>query len=129
MRGLVSRLGDSHGVFRRGSANGTPGDCLVLTVLNSRLLAVLLIIGGVEQNPGPPVEEENTVRLLCTGCGGNLNCELCGRWYHYRCGSVKVQAAEIGNWNCDKCRTEKLRMLQEELQNALRQIDELKQGA
>jgi len=39
---------------------------------------------------------------------------------------VKAQAAERENWNCDKCRTEKVRMLQEELQNALRQIDELK---
>ena len=47
-------------------------------------------------------------------------------WYHYSCGSVKAQAAERENWKCDKCRTEKLRMLQEDLQNALRQIDELK---
>ena len=39
---------------------------------------------------------------------------------------MKTQAAERENWNCDKCRTEKVRMLQEELQNALRQIDELK---
>jgi len=93
------------------------------------VLAVLLVIGGVEQNPGPVVEAENIVRLLCTGCGRNLKsgiqCELCGRWYHYSCGSVKVQAAERKNWNCDKCRTEKVRMLQEELQNALRRIDEL----
>ena len=55
-----------------------------------------------------------------------MQCELCGRCYHYSCGSVKTQAAERGNWNCEKCRTEKVRMLQEELQNALRQIDELK---
>jgi len=39
---------------------------------------------------------------------------------------VEAQAAERGNWNCDKCRTEKVRMLQEDLQNALRQIDKLK---
>jgi predicted RNase H-like nuclease (RuvC/YqgF family) len=39
---------------------------------------------------------------------------------------MKAQAAEKENWNCDKCRTEKVEMLQEELQNALRQIDELK---
>jgi len=36
------------------------------------VLAVLLVIGGVEQNPGAVVEVENTVRLLCTGCGRNL---------------------------------------------------------
>jgi len=39
---------------------------------------------------------------------------------------VKVHAAERENWNCDKRMTEKVKMLQEELQNALRQIDELK---
>ena len=65
-----------------GDANGTTGDCLGLTVLSSMVLAVLLIIGGVEQNPGPAVEVENTVRLLCAGCGRNLKsgmqCELCG---------------------------------------------------
>ena len=112
-----------------GDANGTAGDCLGLKVLRAMVLAVLLVIGGVEQNPGL-VEVENTVRLLCTGCGGNLKsgiqCELCGRWYHYSCGSVKAQTAERKNWNCDKCRTEKVRVLQEELQNALGQIDELK---
>jgi hypothetical protein len=58
------------GVSRRGDVNGTNGDCLGLTVLSSMVLAVLLIIGG-EQNPGPVVEVENTVRLLCTGCGRN----------------------------------------------------------
>ena len=39
---------------------------------------------------------------------------------------MKAQAAERENWNCDKCRTEKVKMLHEELQNALRQIVELK---
>ena len=39
---------------------------------------------------------------------------------------MKAQTAERLNWSCDKCRTEKVRMLQEELQNAMRQIEELK---
>jgi hypothetical protein len=93
-------------------------------------LAVLLIIGRIEQNPLPVVEGENTVRLFCTWCSRNLKsgiqCEVCGRWYHYSCGNVKGQAPERENWNCDKCRNEKVRMLQDELQNALRQTDELK---
>ena len=50
------------------------------------VLAVLLVIGGVEQNPGPVVEVESTVRFLSTGSGRNLKsgiqCELSGRWYH-----------------------------------------------
>ena len=87
-------------------------------MLGSMVLAVLLMIGGTEQNPGPGVEGENTVQLLCTGCSTNLKseiqCELCGCWYHYSCGSVKAQVAESNKWNCDKCRTEKVRMLQED---------------
>jgi hypothetical protein len=32
-----------------------------------------------------------------------------------------IPAAEREKWNCEVCRTEKVRMLQEELQNALLQ--------
>lgn len=46
---------------RRGDANGTTGDCLGLAVLSSMVLAVCLIIGGVEKNPGPVVEVESYV--------------------------------------------------------------------
>jgi hypothetical protein len=75
--GLVRGLGDSRGVAwrgvsRRGDAYGTAGDFLGLTVLRSMVLAVVLVIGVVEQNPGSVLEVENTVRLLCTGCGKNL---------------------------------------------------------
>jgi hypothetical protein len=82
----------------RGDANGKTGDCVVLMVLSSRVLAASLMIGGIEQNPGPVEELENTVRLLRTGCGTNLKTgikwELCGRRYHYSCGSMKTLAAE-----------------------------------
>jgi hypothetical protein len=37
-----------------------------------------------------------------------------------------TQAAEREHWNCDECRSGKVRMLQDDLQNSLRQIDELK---
>jgi hypothetical protein len=50
-----------HGGSRRGEANGTTGDCLGLMVLSFMVLTVLLIIGGVEQNPGPVFETENSV--------------------------------------------------------------------
>jgi len=72
---------------------------------------------------------ENTLRVLCSECGRNLKagikCEQCERWYQYSCGIVKVQTAKRENWCCDKCRSEKVRELQEKLQNALRQINEL----
>ena len=118
------------GVPRRGEADRTTGSRLGFTVLISIVLAVLLMIGGTEHSPGPVVEVENTVQLLCTELSRNLKlgiqCELCGRWYQYNCGSVKAQAAEREKWNCDKCRTKKVRRLQEDLQKALRQINELK---
>jgi hypothetical protein len=107
-------------VPKRSDANRAAGDCLGLTVLSSAVLGVLLLISGSEQNPGPIVDVENTVRLICTGCSRNLKsgtqCELYGRWYHYSCGNVKALVAERENWNCVKCMTEKVRMLQKELQ-------------
>jgi hypothetical protein len=56
-------------VPRRAEPDGTTGDCLGLTVLRLVVLVVLLIIGEIQKNPGPVVETENTVQLLCTGCG------------------------------------------------------------
>jgi hypothetical protein len=58
------------GVPRRGDANGKTGEYFGLTVLSSVVLAILLIIGGIEQNPGPVVEVENTVRLYVLGAEG-----------------------------------------------------------
>ena len=81
-------------VPRQGDANGKTGEYLGLMVLSPVVLAMLLIIVGVEKNPGPFVEMENTMRILCTVCARNLKsgiqCVLCGRWYNYSCGSVKA---------------------------------------
>jgi hypothetical protein len=88
------------------------------------------MIGGVEQNPGPAVEVENKIQLGCTGCNRNLRsgiqCEICGGWYHYSCGNVKAQVAAGEKWSCERCKTDRLRKLQEDLQDALKQIDELR---
>jgi hypothetical protein len=44
-------------------------------------LTALLVIGGVEQNPGPGVEVDNTLQVLCSGCERNLKlgtqCDVC----------------------------------------------------
>jgi hypothetical protein len=90
---------------------------------------VLLVIGGVEENPGPLVEAEKIMRVLCSGCDGILKsgtqCDKCGLWFHNSCGNVRAQGAESGKWVCDKCRSERLRLLEEKLQDALHQIDTL----
>lgn len=46
--------------------------------------------------------------------------------YHNSCGRVKVQVVENAKWNCDRCRSERLHLLEEKLQNTVLQIDELK---
>jgi hypothetical protein len=88
------------------------------------------VIGGVEQNPGPAVEAENIIQLGCTGCSRNLRSgiqrELCGCWYHYSCGNVKDQFAGRDKWSCERCKADRLRKLQEDLQDTPRQIDELR---
>ena len=95
--------------------------------LCAAVLAALLMIGGVEQNRGPV---ENILQVLCSGCDRNLKsgtqCESCGRWYHNSCGNVKFQVAESGKWNCDRCRSERLGVLEEKLRDAQIQIEELK---
>jgi hypothetical protein len=69
---------------------------------------VLLVIGGVEQNPGPGVEAENRLQVLCSGCDRNLKsgtqCDVCGRWFHNCCGNLMAQMAESGKWSCKRCR-------------------------
>ena len=95
-------------------------------ILCAAVLATILVIGGVELNPGPA---DNLVQVMCSGCDKSLKsgtqCDSCGRWYHNSCGNVKLQVAESGKWNCERCRTERLRVLEEKLRDAQFQIDEL----
>ena len=85
--------------------------------------------GGVKLNPGTV---DNLVQVLCSGCDRNLNsgtqCESCGRWYHNSSGNVKYQVTEIGKWNCDRCRSERLRVLEQKLRDAQIQTEELKRS-
>ena len=98
-------------------------------ILCAMTLAVLLVIGEVEKNPGPGVEAKKILQVLCSGCDKNLKlgtqCNTCGSWFHNSCGNVQAQVAEGGKWICDKCRSERFRLLEEKLQNALLQIDDL----
>ena len=98
----------------------------VTMILCATVIAALLVIGGVELNPGPL---DNITQVLCSGCDRNLKsgtqCDSCGQWFHNSCGNVKIQAAVSGKWICDKCRSERLRELEEKLKVALVQIEEL----
>jgi hypothetical protein len=96
-------------------------------ILSAATLAMLLVIGGVETNPGPVGETEKIMRVLCSGCDKILKsgtqCDICGLWFHNSCGNMKVRVAESGKWACDKCRMERLRVLEEKLQDAVHHID------
>ena len=96
--------------------------CLGTIILSARTLAILLVIVGVGKNTGTGVEAEKTMQGLCIRCDRNMKwgtqCDTCGRFFLNSCGNVKVQVAESGKWICDKCRSEKLRLLEEKQQNA-----------
>jgi hypothetical protein len=93
-------------------------------------LAVLLVISSVEQNPGPGVEAGNIVQVLCSDCDRNLTsetqCDTCGHWFHNSCGNVKGQMPNSGKWCCDRCRWDRLRLLEVKLHITLEQIEDLK---
>jgi predicted nucleic-acid-binding Zn-ribbon protein len=72
-------------------------------------LAILLVIGGVEQNPGPDVEVESFRQVLCSRCERILKSGT-------QCGNVKVQLVDSGEWNCERCKWERLCLLEEKLQ-------------
>ena len=88
-------------------------------------LTKLSMTGGVEQNPGPEMDGESIIQVLCSGphriLKSGKRCETCGRWYLNSCGNV----AESGKKNSYRCRSERIQLLEEELQNILLQIDEL----
>lgn len=47
-------------------------------------------------------------------------------WLYNSCGNIKTQVAESGKWVSDRCRWEKVRLLEEKLQNALLDIEDLR---
>jgi len=106
------------------------GSYLVNTCLCAAVLAVLLYIGGVEQNPGPSVEGESFMQVMCSGCEKSLKsgtqCDTCGCWFHNSCGNVNAHLVDGGKRNCERCKWDRLCLLEEKLQNALIQIEDLK---
>jgi hypothetical protein len=48
-------------------------------------------------------------------------CETCGGWYNNSCGNMKAQVAESRMWNCNTCRSERLQLLEDTMQNNLLQ--------
>ena len=70
-------------------------------ILCATTLAVLLVMGGAQDNPDPGVEAEKIMRVLCSGCDRILKsgtqCDTCGCLLHNSCGNVKAQVAKTEN--------------------------------
>jgi hypothetical protein len=85
-------------------------------LLYAAALTVLLVIGGVEQNPGPGAEAESSLQILCSGCVRILKSgtqfDMCGRWFHNSCGNIKTQMPDSWKWSCDRCRWDRFRQLE-----------------
>jgi hypothetical protein len=54
------------------NSNGQVRSYLVNTCLCAAVMAILLVIGGVEKNPGPGVEGESFMQIMCSGCDRSL---------------------------------------------------------
>ena len=69
------------------------------------------------------------LQIVCSRCNRNLKsgaqCNTCGHWFHNSCVTVKAQVVDSREWICDKCRLERLRLLEEKVQNALLKTDNL----
>ncbi len=105
-------------------------------VLSSAVLAMLLVIGGVELNPGPSSDAVlQPHAITCAGCERNLRsgaqCDKCYRWYHYSCGNVKSRFRSNEEWTRGACRVsreqradERIRELEQELKTTKRLLED-----
>jgi len=67
-------------------------------ILCAAVLATLLVIGGVELNPGPA---DNIVQVLCNGCDRNLSWEFNAN----RVASGIITAVEMLNFKLRRVET------------------------
>jgi len=91
-------------------------------------VAIPLVIGGVEKNSGPGVEAEKMFKFCVADATEILNQEInvtYGCWFHDSCSNVKAQVVENKRWTSNKCRSERLGFLKEEMQDAVIQNDNL----
>jgi hypothetical protein len=88
--------------WRTAQGNAQVVFCLGAMILCATTSAVLFVIDGVEKNPGPGVEVEKILQVLCSGCDRNLKsrtqCNTRGCCFHNSYGNVKSKLDESGKW-------------------------------
>ncbi|KAJ4443069.1 hypothetical protein ANN_04719 [Periplaneta americana] len=87
-------------------------------------LAMLLVIGGVELNPGP-VEP-----VKCGICRNNLRtgllCSICSKWFHFSCQKRKRDQHIEKNWRCKECMRDIVVTTDTEIELLKKEVAELK---
>ncbi|KAJ4451854.1 hypothetical protein ANN_03332 [Periplaneta americana] len=72
------------------------------------VIATMLVIGGVELNPGPINDTEKT-SIKCGSCKKNLRvgvlCNGCEIWFHLGCQKIKRDQIIEETWVCRDCGT------------------------
>ena len=58
--------------WRTAQGNGRMIFCLGTMIVSATSSAVVLVIGGVQKNPGHGVEAGKIMQVLCSGCDRNL---------------------------------------------------------
>lgn len=99
------------------------------------VIAMLLIIGGIELNPGPVSfatasvhGSEPAVVIKCFKCSkifkNGIMCCMCESWFHFGCVKVKKEDCDVHNWFCKTCDTPEY--LREQIKSRDLIIQELK---
>lgn len=78
------------------------------TVMSYRLLLILLMIGGIETNPGPVKYPCGFCEKPCKSNQKAVACDECNQWFHAKCMGISDESYhQLGNtstsWFCTNC--------------------------
>lgn len=78
------------------------------TVMSYRLLLILLMIGGIETNPGPVKYPCGFCEKPCKSNQKAVVCDECNQWFHAKCMGISDESYhQLGNsstsWFCTNC--------------------------
>lgn len=89
----------------KGTALAGLAECLFFHIV----IAILLIIGGIELNPGP-ASDNGVISVKCGSCRKNLRvgvlCNQCEKWFHLTCQKIKREQIVEETWLCKDCGNE-----------------------
>ncbi|KAK7862342.1 hypothetical protein R5R35_011570 [Gryllus longicercus] len=87
--------------------DGYLGLTATVSVLLVSLISVLLVIGGLELNPGP------TCFVCRRALKSGAECSVCGKWYHNSCERIRDVDIIGDEWSCNRCTRKNVKVLSE----------------